>query len=154
MNEFRKLQRKQLDQKLMPLRDVVLRTIPRGGWTKAIRRSLGMSAEALGRRIGVSQSAVSQLEASEQNEKITLASLRKLADGLECDLIYAFVPKHSLEDMMRRQADRRARSIVDSVSTSMELEDQPVPPEDRKNQIEALADELLTRPGTGFWDDV
>jgi predicted DNA-binding mobile mystery protein A len=113
-----------------------------------------MSGKALGRRIGVSQSAISQLEASEERETITLGSLRKLAEGMECDLVYAFVPKDSLDEIMRRQATLRARSIVDSVSTSMELEDQAVSDEDQESQVETLANELLVRPGTGLWDEI
>jgi predicted DNA-binding mobile mystery protein A len=113
-----------------------------------------MSGEDLGRRIGVSQSAISQLEASEERETITLGSLRKLAEGMECDLVYAFVPKDSLDEIMRRQATLRARNIVNSVATSMELEDQAVSDEDQESQVETLSSELLFRPDTGFWNEV
>lgn len=153
MTELDRLQRRQLDQKLAPLRESELSAVPRGGWTKAIRTALGMRAASLGRRIGVSQSAISQLESGEEQETITLASLRKLAEGLECDLVYALVPRGSLDEIMRRQATRRARSIVDSVSTSMDLEDQGVPEEEIEEQVEALARELLAKPGAGLWDD-
>lgn len=153
MTELDSLQRKQLDQKLAPLRTPDLRSVPRGGWTRAIRTALGMSVTALGRRIGVSQSAVSQLESGEEQETITLASLRKLAGGLDCDLVYALVPRGSLDEIMRRQAEMRASSIVGAVSTTMELEDQAVSDQERRSQLEALARDLLMRPNTGLWDD-
>ena len=153
MTELDSLQRKQLDQKLAPLRTADLRSVPRGGWTRAIRTALGMSVTALGRRIGVSQSAVSQLESGEEQETITLASLRKLAGGLDCDLVYALVPRGSLDEIMRRQAEMRASSIVGAVSTTMELEDQAVSEQERRSQLEALARDLLMRPNTGLWDD-
>lgn len=154
MNEFRELTRKQLDQKLAVLRRSNLREVPRGGWTKTIRKALGMSSEALGKRIGITQSAVSQLEAGEEAETISLASLRKLAQGLQCELVYALVPRASLDEIMREQAHRRAKSIVQSVSSSMELEDQGISDQDQNRQIETLAESLLTKPSTGFWDQV
>ncbi len=154
MNELKELTRKQLDQKLAVLRQSNLREVPRGGWTKTIRKALGMSSEALGKRVGITQPAVSQLEASEEAESISLASLRKLAQGLQCELVYALVPETSLDEIMREQAHRRAKSIVQSVSSSMELEDQGISAEDQNRQIETLAENLLTKPSTGFWDEV
>ncbi len=154
MNEIKELTRKQLDQKLAVLCQSNLREVPRGGWTKTIRKALGMSSEALGKRIGITQSAVSQLEASEEAESISLASLRKLAQGLQCDLVYALVPETSLDEIMREQAHRRAKSIAESVSSSMELEDQGISDQDQNRQIETLAESLLTKPSPGFWDEV
>ena len=153
MDEFKQLTRKQLDQRFAPLQSSNLREVPRGGWAKTIRRALGMTSQALGSRIGIGQSAVSQLEASEEAETITLASLRKLAQGLQCQLVYAMVPESTLDEIVRQQAQRRAKSIVESVSSSMELEDQGVSVEDQKRQIETLARSLLTKSSTGFWDE-
>lgn len=154
MNEFKRLTRKQLDQKLAVLRQSTLREVPRRGWTRAIRTALGMSSDSLGKRIGITQSAVSQLESSEEAGSITLASLRRLAGGLECDLVYALVPRASLEEMLRDQAHRRAKSIVRSVSSSMELENQGISVEDQFSQIETLVKSLVAKPGPGFWDEV
>ena len=153
MDEFRQLTRRQLDQKLEPLRQSNLHEAPRGGWTKSIRQALGMSAATLGGRIGVTQSAISQLESSEEAETITLASLRRLGEGMHCRLVYALVPNSSLDKILSEQARRKARSIVDSVSTTMDLEDQSIRPEAQQFQIDSLAKTLLTKPGTGFWDD-
>ena len=112
-----------------------------------------MPSEALGRRIGVSQSAVIQLEQGEEAETITLASLRKLATGLDCDLVYALIPRTSLEEIVEEQALRRARSLVYTVSSSMELEQQAIPEQEKDRQVQALAKNLLVKPSTGFWDD-
>ena len=107
MTALDQLQRRQLDRKLGLMRESGMQVVPQGGWTKTVRNALRMSGKDLGRRIGVSQSAISQLEASEERETITLGSLRKLAEGMECDLVYAFVPKDSLDEIMRRQATLR-----------------------------------------------
>ena len=131
MTALDQLQRRQLDRKLGLMRESGMQVVPQGGWTKTVRNALRMSGEDLGRRIGVSQS-----------------------EGMECDLVYAFVPKDSLDEIMRRQATLRARNIVNSVATSMELEDQAVSDEDQESQVETLSSELLFRPDTGFWNEV
>lgn len=151
--DFQTLKRKQLEEKLQGLRGISIPEVPRGGWAKAVRTGLAMPSEALGRRIGVSQSAVIQLEQSEEAETITLASLKKLARGLDCDLVYALVPRTSLQEMVEEQALRRARSLVDTVSSSMELEQQAISEQERERQVQVLAKNLLAKPSTGFWDD-
>ncbi len=151
--DFQDLKRKQLDEKLILFRNESVPDLPRGGWVKTIRTALGMPSEVLGKRIGISQSAVIQLEASEDNNTISLSSLRKLADGLECDLVYALVPRKSLNDIMKEQARRRAESMVKSVANSMELEGQNVSDQEQQRQIEATAKKLLLSPSTGFWEE-
>jgi predicted DNA-binding mobile mystery protein A len=151
--DFQSLKRKQLDEKLQGLREPNIPKVPRGGWAKAIRTALAMPSEVLGRRIGISQSAVIQLQQGEEAETITLASLRKLARGLDCNLVYALIPRTSLQEMVENQALHRARSLVNTVSSSMELEQQAIPEQERERQVQALAKNLLVKPGTGFWDD-
>ncbi len=120
---------------------------------RTIREALQMTSRALGRRIGISQSAVSQLEARERAETITLSSLQKLANGLDCELVYALLPRSTLRRTMRRQARRRARRMVESVARSMELEGQGISDEDRITQEKTLEESLLGRPSTSFWDE-
>ena len=151
---YLELKRKQIDEKLSLFRGKNVPEVPRAGWAKTIRTALGKSSEVLGKRVGISQSAVIQLEASEEADTISLSSLRKLASGLECDLVYALVPRTSLNDIMEQQALRRAQTLVQSTATSMELEDQGVSDEEIRRQIEAAAKKLLISPGTGFWNEI
>ena len=71
----RALARKHLDTKLNSIRTSsdVLR--PPKGWVKAIRESLGMSAEQLAARIGVTKPRVYEIEKAEISGSITLNSL-------------------------------------------------------------------------------
>lgn len=149
---FQELKRKQLDEKLSALRHGKVPEVPQEGWVKAIRTALGMPSGALAKRIGVTQSAVTQFEASEAAETITLSSLKKIAQGLECDLAYALVPKTSLADTMNEQALRRARSTVDSLTVSMELEDQGISEQEKRRRLEEITRDLLARQGPGFWE--
>ncbi len=151
--DFQELKRRQLDEKLAVFRRDGIPEKPPEGWVKAILTALSMPAEVLAKRIGVTQPAITQFEASEAAETITLASLRKLAMGMECELVYALVPKTSLELVMQEQARRRAQSLVTSVSTSMALEDQSISKPEQERRIEKISRDLLANPSTGFWGE-
>ena len=74
------LRRRQLDRLLG--KNAVLRHLvrPRSGWLHEIRNALGMSGVQLAARLGVRQSTVAKLERTEQEETISLKSLRAAAD--------------------------------------------------------------------------
>src|SRR5690349_19037310 len=97
---------------------------PRMGWLRAIREALGMTTRQMARRVGVTQNAVSIAERSEARNDISLATLQRYAAALECELVYALVPKRSLEALLEERADRIARDQVSRVRHSMALEDQ------------------------------
>jgi hypothetical protein len=49
---------------------------------------------------------VRKLETAESNQVISLSSLRKLAEALDCELQYALVPRKNLGDMLKGRAMR------------------------------------------------
>lgn len=98
--------------------------IPKDGWIRAVRTALGMSAVQLGKRLGVSQQAVAGFESGERAGTISLTTLSKVAEALDCDLTVSFTPKTSLEQTMRRQATAKARDERNRVMHSMRLEGQ------------------------------
>lgn len=76
---------------------------PRCGWTKTVRLALGMSSQALGVRLGVTAQGARKLEQAEASGNITLNTLARLAQGLDCEVRYVFVPRTSLvEQVLRR----------------------------------------------------
>ena len=99
---------------------------PAGGWIRALRDALGMTAEQLGERMGVSQPTVQGLEASEAEDTIQLKTLRRAAEALGCELVYALVPKDSLQATYEQAARAVARRELSQISHSMALEDQAV----------------------------
>jgi len=122
--EFLALQRKQLDARLG--KDARLHTIesPKRGWIRAVRTALGMSAGQLGARLGMTRQGVIDVEKRESAESISLGTLRKVAQGLECDLVVALVPKDSFENIVRQQAMRKALHERNRVVQTMRLEAQ------------------------------
>jgi len=112
-----------------------------------------MSQRQLADRMGVSKTAVHSAERNEARGTLKLESLQALAAGLDCDLVYALVPRDSLEASLRKRAQELAGKLVEAVSASMELEEQGVADEERRRQVEELASELLAKRSADFWDD-
>lgn len=125
---------------------------PRDGWVRAVREGLGMSLRQLAARAGVSKTAAQAVERSEASETVQLDTLRKFADAMECDLVYALVPRDSLQAIVSRQARRIATLRVGRVAESMELEAQGVAPAERDRHIERLTEDILGDRGRDFWD--
>lgn len=145
--------RRQLDKRLNSLRNTNIFARPPRGWVKAIRESLGMTTRQLARRIGVTQSRAVDIEKAEAKGSITLDSLERAARALDCDLVYALVPRHPLETMVEKRASRLAKSRVKATRHSMALEDQSVDEADEQEQIKQLAKQLVEKSGSALWED-
>lgn len=143
---------RQLDSALEPFRALLRRPPPSEGWVRTIREALGMSLRQLSERTGLSKTSVSNAELTERRGSVRLETLQKLAEGMGCDLVYALVPKESLQRTIEQQAEHIAERLVGRVSESMELEDQGVPEEETRRQIREMVDELLRDRRRDFWD--
>ncbi len=123
---FQELRVHQLDRALQPFR--AARTVPRPakGWVRAIREAMGISARELAQASGTSRQLPLQLERAEAADSITLKSLRKLAGALDCDLVYALVPRDgsTMQGLKVRRARAEATKRVLAVEHSMALEGQ------------------------------
>jgi predicted DNA-binding mobile mystery protein A len=120
---------------------------PYGGWVRAIREALGMTAEDLAERMGVSQPSLTRLEKSERESGARLDTLIRAADALECDFVYALVPRRPLDDLVTEQARRRALDRVHQVAQTMALEDQAIADDKLAKQVEIWTGFYRTHPG-------
>lgn len=150
-NNFSELKLRQLDAALASWRSADLPPRPPSGWIKAIREGLGMAATHLAARLGVTTSTVTRLETSEADDTISLATLRRAAEALGCELHYALVPKQSLADTLQNRALVLARRQMASVSHTMALEAQTTSQDMVKAQTQALADNLLKGSRRVLW---
>jgi len=124
---------------------------PVRGWIKALRESLGMSAEQLGKRLGIRQPSVVAMEQSEARGTIELATLRRVAAALDCTLVYALVPNQPLEETVRDRARVVARRRLSPIEHSMMLEDQAVGGQDA---TDTEIDEFIRGVNpTRLWDE-
>ena len=104
-----------------------------------------MSQAVLAERLGVSPAAVSQLERAERTDGVTIARLREVAAALDCEFVYAFVPRTTLTDTVSRQARRVAAEQLSYVSATMALEGQAVSEERQSSVLDAQTKELIAK---------
>ena len=64
-----------------------------GSWLWAVRTAVGTPVEELARRLGVQQREIFRLEQAERESRITLGSLRRAAEAMDCELTYGLTPK-------------------------------------------------------------
>mgnify|MGYP000886401958 FL=1 len=150
-SNFSELKLRQLDTALAAWRNADLPPRPPSGWIKAIREGLGMAATHLATRLGVTTSTVTRLESSEADDTISLASLRRAAEALGCELHYSLVPRQSLADTLENRALALARQQMASISHTMALEAQATSRETAEAQTRALAESLLKGSRRALW---
>ncbi|RPD87657.1 mobile mystery protein A [Luteimonas sp. 100069] len=150
---IRQLARKALDARFAGFRSrpADMFATPRGGWIRSIREALGMPRHELGRRMGVGEQRVAQLERGEVEGKLTMDALKRAADALDCELLVALLPRRPLEQTL---TDRRAQLASEWLRSNslhtMALENQAV-------SVDALPSQLLREiedrfPDTRLWD--
>ncbi len=135
------------------MRSLFKRQRPPRGWLRAIRDALGMTTAQLGRRLGVSQPRIVELEQSEISGKVTLHSLERAAEALGCRLVYALVPEKPLAEIVRKRAEELADRRSLAIEQTMRLEDQAVHDKSSARELrEQILAELLRRPAR-LWDE-
>lgn len=147
---MRRQARQSLDarfRRLEPADLPVALAVPKGGWVRAIREALGMSAADLATRIGVVESAVQRMEAGERVGTTQLATLQRAADALNCDLVYALVPRTPLAAQVTAQAEIKAQVMMHEVTHTMALEAQQVSREVTRELLDQHVAALEDKPG-------
>lgn len=152
--EDRALRRDQVDRQLAPLRRRPL-SRPARGWVRALREALGINGNQLARRMRIARSQLSQIEDGEARGVVSLNTLQRAADALDCDLVYAFVPRDgkTLEELVHERAQRVAKRAVEQVAGTMALEDQRTSNEFRKLEVERIAADLIRSMDRRLWDE-
>lgn len=139
----------QFDRKLSALQKAaneIRKATPQTGWLNGLRTLLGMSNRAVAQRLRISHPTLLKLERSEQLGTITLASLRKAADALDAELVYAIVPRRGLRETISARARAVALDRVAPVAQSMAMEGQRLSAQQINRQVGELARELEERP--------
>jgi predicted DNA-binding mobile mystery protein A len=132
----------QANRRTRALRGVARDASVRPGWIAYMRRSLNMTLKQLAGRAGLSLPTIAQAERGEAAGRATLSTLRKMAHAMDCELIYAFVPKTDIDEIMKRAAREKAKRILATADVHMTLEDQRVE-QSFQDRVERLASKLL-----------
>ncbi|MEN3952198.1 mobile mystery protein A [Iodidimonas sp. SYSU 1G8] len=147
-----RLARKNLDRRLNAVDREALR-MPPFGWVRAIREALGMSPATLGKRIGVTRPRINALEKAEITGSTTIKTLREAAEAMDCVLVYAIVPRASLDQTVLDQAEKKALSELARLHHTMSLENQELTSRDLADERARLMREILDGPPRRLWDD-
>jgi len=150
-SEFQHLRVEQLQAALKAYEILLTKRAPSRGWLKEIREALGRTERQQAQRLGISGSTLHKSEQSEAEERISLGQLRKLADGLDCELVYALVPRRPLPEVVQDRAKQLAKEEVFGVAHTMGLEDQRPTDERIQKQVARRAEELLRGKWSNLW---
>lgn len=145
--------RKALDKKLQLLPPLKHMQRPHKGWIKAVKEALGMTSKQLANRIGVSGPRITALEKAEMDESVTLGTLRRTAEALDCALVYSFVPKTSLQEAVKNRARLVAAGLIGKVDHTMALEAQNLDKLALDEEIEELAEQLIRDKPNILWKE-
>ncbi|MCC4293842.1 mobile mystery protein A [Brevundimonas aurantiaca] len=151
-HEREALARKHLDKQLSEIRLGAFSKPPKG-WLRAVRDALGLTTRQLAERMNKAQPSITALEKNEATESITLKSLREAAEALDCQLVYAIVPKDSLDATVRKQARKAAEARLRRINHTMSLEAQGVRKPELEAELDRLTDEILRAGGSRLWED-
>jgi predicted DNA-binding mobile mystery protein A len=142
-----------LDKRFSSLRTFTNLQRPPRGWLRAIRNALGMTTAQYGKRLGVSQPRIVELEKSEQNGNVTLSTLQRAAEALGCRLAYVLVPERPLAEVVKERAELIAERQSKAIEHTMRLEDQAVRDKKAARALrEQAIEDLLKRPAR-LWDE-
>ena len=134
----------QINRRLNSLRRAIPDATVRPGWIRYMRQALNMTLKQLAMRAGLSTPTVAQAERGEAAGKLTINTLKTMAHAMECDFVYAFVPKTDIDELMKKAALEKARRILATADVHMTLEDQRVE-ESPQKRIQRLADKLVKK---------
>jgi predicted DNA-binding mobile mystery protein A len=146
------LRLRQLDARLETWRNLNLQSsMPKTGWLKTIRKALGMSSKQLSQRVRLERSVVSRLEKAEVNGSVTFKSMRRAAEALDCEFVYALVPRKTLESMVHDAAAKIVDKEMKSTKRTMALEAQSPDEWVNKTQREDRINKLLYGTWRKLW---
>ena len=103
--------RRKLDEILLAFRVARTAAGERTGWLREVRQAVGIPVEEIARRLGVCRWEVFRLEKSEIESRIMMGTLRRAAEALDCDLVYALTPRQgTLEELATEQRAAREQA--------------------------------------------
>jgi predicted DNA-binding mobile mystery protein A len=152
MNMKKKLIREQLQSSLLRFIDLRDTGRPHKGWIRAIRTALGMSGRQFAERMGVTKQWASDIEGREMTGSVTIKTMKRTAEALDCSFVYGFVPNTSLEDTVRARATLVATKRLAEASQTMALEAQSLSEEENHKVLSEMVEELVSNPPSNLWD--
>jgi predicted DNA-binding mobile mystery protein A len=148
-----KIRIEQVDRFLKRINVLKSTEYPKNGWIKYIRNAIGMTALQLAKRMKVSRRRITKIEEDELQDALTIKTLKAIANAMDCQFVYAILPKTTIKQTIEEQAKKIALQHMAEVSHHMNLEKQGVL--DKKIlelQLEALVKQYIDKTPKHLWD--
>jgi len=143
----------QLDKKIKAFQLSAKVIPPALGWVKSIRTTLGISLKQLSKKMNITKQSLQEIEMRENKGSVTLKTLKEVAQALDMQLVYGFVPKDgSLETLIERKAKELALKIVSRTEHSMKLENQTVDANRIKKALQERIELIKKEMPKTLWD--
>jgi predicted DNA-binding mobile mystery protein A len=126
--------------------------VPKEGWIRTVRKALRMSGVQLAVRMRVTKSLISNIEKAELSGKITIKKIQQIAEAMDCQFVYAVVPKKNVQEIINYHARKKAQEIVEKANKHMALEDQTLSNEEIEYEIDRLKQEILQELPSEIWN--
>ena len=146
--------RKQLDATLQQFNPLRSTSSPSRGWIRAIRDALGMTAKQLAGRLGVAQQAVARIEKAEITGSVTIKTMQRVAERLDCRFVYGFVPTTSLDETVQARARQIATERLSEAKQTMALENQSLSVTENNRVLSEMIDDLVDITSSDLWDEL
>ncbi|HLB55926.1 MAG TPA: mobile mystery protein A [Coxiellaceae bacterium] len=149
-----------MENKLVPLRQLDrycrsfnvgdnAEALPKQGWLRLIRKSLGMTIKQLAKRLRCDPSRVVKIEMSEDEGAVTLRTMRMVAEKLNCHFTYQILPKTSFEKIIKNRArDIATKIIKQTAHANLEMQKEFL-----EEEIADMTHELLYKSWKNLWEE-
>lgn len=134
----------QAHRRVESLREIKKEAEVEGGWIKFMRKALGLTLNDLSQLVSLTPANVAQTEKREKEGKVSVTTLKKMAQAMECELVYSFVPKKEIKKIIHDRAYDKAKRALRRADFHMALENQKVMG-DEEERIENLAKKLIEK---------
>jgi len=91
------------------------------------------------------------LEKAEVEGSVTINSMKKAAEAMDCVFVYALVPRDSLEANVEKQARKYAEKLHYVIQHSMVLEKQGLTIDESGQGIQANTDKFVRETVKDMW---
>jgi predicted DNA-binding mobile mystery protein A len=118
-------------------------------WIRTLRSYLRMTQRELAKRANISQPHLAAIESGRIDPQI--GTLRRIYEGLSCDLVLEPRPRKPIEEMLRGQARSLALKRLKHTMGTMALENQAPGEEVFRQLLEKRTDEILKNDRERIW---
>ncbi len=121
------------------------------GWIRLLRQYLRMTQKELALRVQIPQSHLAAIETGKIDPQI--GTVKKIFQGLSCDLIMMPRPQKPLTELLRGRARSLALKRLKQAMGTMALENQAPEKESFARLLEKRTDDILHDPRARLWSE-